>query len=530
MFSMFDEKPEIKTKHLRWYFLAPVMTVIVIMVSSLVATVYRHAEEDIKDAVADLSLSAVKIYENNLQQITRMLGGILEAVSGNEKIIEALKLKDHEQLLMLSKPMFAKLQREYEISHFYFTSADRTVLLRVHKPDVFGDTINRATTVNAQLTKSPAHGVEMGVLGTLTLRYVMPIYADRAQQQAVGFIELGVDTGHVLSDVQKSLGTQLFEFISKELIRRDVWEEHIVTREARSLWNAFNTTVPGVSTLQRMTPELSAMLNRGIHPRAGLAEQFSHRKAIYRVVALPLKDMSGRSVGHTAMLINVSREISAKQNVLYLGLILGLAGCGTIFGLFWRLTGRVGALVEGHHNKLHHFATHDGLTGLFNHRAFHVMLGDEIARSKRYGTPVSLLMLDLDHFKQVNDTFGHMVGDKVLVQVGQIICAAVRDPVDRVCRYGGEEFSVILPETRLEGALTLAERLRAEISKFEFDIGNGTAISITVSIGVTVVTEEPVLIEDLIRSADQALYAAKDQGRNQVCSLGSAAAQREKLA
>lgn len=165
--------------------------------------------------------------------------------------------------------------------------------------------------------------------------------------------------------------------------------------------------------------------------------------------------------------------------------------------------------------RLNDLATHDGLTGLYNHRTFHKLLEDELARAKRFGRPLSLLMLDVDLFKRVNDAHGHLAGDALLKGLSDLLVKQAR-AIDRVCRYGGEEFTVILPETGADGATGIAERLRAAVEERLFDIGNGRAAGVTVSVGVVTYPVHADLPDKLIDAADNALYAAKQAGRNRV--------------
>lgn len=161
---------------------------------------------------------------------------------------------------------------------------------------------------------------------------------------------------------------------------------------------------------------------------------------------------------------------------------------------------------------LEELSAHDGLTGLYNHREFQRRLAEEVERHHRYERPFSLLMLDLDHFKKVNDTHGHQAGDEVLRAVANRIRAEVR-PADHVARYGGEEFAVILSETLGSGALAVAERICAAIAARPVALAEGT-VPITVSIGVAAIPEDAESGEQVIAAADQSLYAAKNAGRN----------------
>lgn len=161
-------------------------------------------------------------------------------------------------------------------------------------------------------------------------------------------------------------------------------------------------------------------------------------------------------------------------------------------------------------------AMQDELTGLTNRRSILGTLEQQLAMARRNGQPLSLLMLDLDHFKRVNDSFGHLAGDAVLRQVAAGIASRLRAQ-DVAGRYGGEEFLVILPGTTVDGAVQLAEELRTSIAAGRIEIGDGHAISITISIGVSGgVPAAGQRVEDLIDGADRALYSAKENGRDRV--------------
>jgi diguanylate cyclase (GGDEF)-like protein len=159
----------------------------------------------------------------------------------------------------------------------------------------------------------------------------------------------------------------------------------------------------------------------------------------------------------------------------------------------------------------------DGLTKLYNKRYFDEKLKSEIALVKNLGDPLSLLILDLDNFKKINDTHGHPVGDQVLRRLGEIVQASIRE-TDCACRYGGEEFAVILPGTDREKSLDVAERIRQAMAADIFETSRGNKFSITVSIGLgQYITGETCA--ELIRRTDQALYQAKGRGKNQTVAV-----------
>ena len=156
----------------------------------------------------------------------------------------------------------------------------------------------------------------------------------------------------------------------------------------------------------------------------------------------------------------------------------------------------------------------DLLTGLYRREILNDLIEKEFYRSKRYGYHFSILMIDIDDFKKVNDTYGHLVGDKVLKKVAETTKKTIRKS-DVAIRYGGEEFLIILPHTDLEAAKIAAERIRKNIEKLDVD-----GVKVTVSVGIADNSLSPKL-EDLIRKADQALYIAKRTGKNKVVAATS---------
>jgi len=179
--------------------------------------------------------------------------------------------------------------------------------------------------------------------------------------------------------------------------------------------------------------------------------------------------------------------------------------------------------LETANKRLAQLASTDGLTSLFNHRAFQDSLKRDLHRARRSGQPLSLILFDVDHFKKFNDTWGHQAGDAVLMAIGKLLLASVRVG-DVPARYGGEEFVIILPDTPVDGAYLLAERLRVNISKLRVKLGDNV-LDVTSSFGVAEVRgrfeHDPA---KLIEAADTALYAAKHAGRNQVVQAPEALA------
>ena len=170
-----------------------------------------------------------------------------------------------------------------------------------------------------------------------------------------------------------------------------------------------------------------------------------------------------------------------------------------------------------HFERARSLANIDGLTGIYNRRYFEQRINEELERNTRYSGTLALIMLDIDHFKRLNDEFGHLLGDEVLRQISTLFTQHLRK-IDVVCRYGGEEFAILVPETGGSSAVAVAEKLRHIVESWSFP---GVPRPVTVSAGVATFPTDGRTRDELMKAADDALYAAKQQGRNRVVSAGA---------
>lgn len=167
--------------------------------------------------------------------------------------------------------------------------------------------------------------------------------------------------------------------------------------------------------------------------------------------------------------------------------------------------------------RLEPLATRDQLTKLFNRHYFTFEIVKQINFWRRHKQPLSILMLDIDHFKNINDTYGHMAGDYALQTIANICLLQVRE-IDTAARLGGEELAILLPSTDTEGALQMAERIRSDVEAYNFKYGKDE-FKLTISVGITELTDETWSVTELLKAADELLYQAKASGRN-VCKTG----------
>lgn len=497
---------------LRVLFLLPMAIAISIIVLVLSLTLYQQSKGDVQEGVIRVRTSAAKFYEESIRYDANALKAIMHALIKDKELSDALARQDRQALLQLATPLFENLKHDFQITHFYFTGADRVNLVRVHAPLRYGDTIERLTTLQAEKSGAIAYGVELGPLGTFTLRLVAPWY-DQRTRKLIGYVELGMEINHVINKLQDFFGIQTFTVINKTFLDRKKWESGMRALGRKPQWDQFPDVVASDQFFHSIPSLLAERLASGELQRGNTIKELSHKGFSYRVTALPLEDAGGRAVAQMILIADVSRDEEIARKTVYISSAIAFVVGTVLFAFFYWLVGRIGARIEGNEKKLRKLATHDGLTGLYNQRFFYSALEDELARAKRYGHCFSLLLLDLDFFKKVNDTYGHQSGDAVLSEVGRRLTNRMRS-TDVICRYGGEEISVILPETDIAAATLLGEDLRRRIEEKPFNMDNGQAITITVSIGIAAFprhTEEMLL---LVSHADTALYKAKNEGRN----------------
>ncbi len=223
------------------------------------------------------------------------------------------------------------------------------------------------------------------------------------------------------------------------------------------------------------------------------------------------------SVVWVCIVVGISLFILAVPSHAFWSALLGYAGGHIVvgFAIFFYL--QYVTKVNDAFRQLHKDSRTDFLTGLDNFRQCDISLNTHYAAAVEGGNSLSILFIDIDNFKRINDTYGHLAGDQILQALGRQLTALCR-ATDIVCRRGGEEFTVILPHIRLEQAYATAERIRQHIAAQRHTLQDGTVINITVSIGVSCYPETSARQEELIEHADTALYRAKHSGKNTVIS------------
>jgi len=260
-----------------------------------------------------------------------------------------------------------------------------------------------------------------------------------------------------------------------------------------------------------------AMTKFGFMPRTPLTESSAQIGSAIEVILLSFA-LAERFHDESARRVKAEQETSRMNNVL----IRQQRAQNDL--LETQVSERTVALsvalddVQKLNTELRDLSTTDQLTGIRNRRYFDELFDIEFKRSQRNRTAIGLLLIDIDNFKNVNDIYGHLVGDKCLREISQVIAAQVRRPPDLVCRYGGEELAIVLPETHCEGVSALAERIRHSVEVLEIE-SEGERVTVTVSIGYAAISATQLdKGQALVKCVDDALYHAKKEGRNRVCA------------
>lgn len=567
----------------------------------------------------------------------------IKPIMNDAATIDALRRGDREKLLERWQNVFLSMKREESLTHFYFHDKNRVCLLRVHNPAKHGDLINRFTALESEWSRKLSSGIEIGPMGTFTLRVVQPVIVDN---ELVGYIELGKEIEDVLKHLHFQSDTQLAVILRKGQLKRHQWEDGMRMLGRSSEWDLMKNSVLIYSSLQNFPEQaLDYADHAGNHIDANQDEtEFTENATTYRVSMIPIGDVSGKEVGDMILLNNVTIEDQEFYDSVALGIVIGIALAGTLMGFIYvllRLTNRAitrqekllfenkvrmeqlslhsrtiawdvdaegrftylsefsreiigyesgellgkpfydlhpeegreafkkvafdtfarkepfdnlknqlqckdgtiiwvltnGLPILGKHGELlgyrgndtditekeksleqvNTLAFFDSLTSLPNRTLFLDRLGQAMAVSDRNSQYASLLMIDLDNFKTINDILGHTLGDSLLVKASRRLHHSVREG-DSIARLGGDEFVVLLlglgteQQTAATAAETVAMKILDVLDK-PYDL-EGSAYHLTASIGITLFQGEEVAIDNIMKQAELAMYKSKEGGKN----------------
>ena len=318
--------------------LFPMVLAMILLLIAFVFTVYNIQNKNASSIITKELDSTHQLYDTQLKSDTNMLTAILEVISLNENVMSALAAKDRKLLLEYGEPRFKQLRSEYNITHLYFTGPDRVNISRVHSPERFGDTINRFTTLEAERTKKIFSGLEMGPLGTLTLRVVMPCFS---KDRLIGYIELGEETDHIIEKLRGARGVDIYLSVDKKFIKQKDWEAGMTVLGRRSNWEQLPNVVIVSNNQTSFPPELAKYFSAEYQKRSITECSLKKNGRDFRGKFMPIKDVTGKKVGEMIIVSDVTDVIAfGKTYMIIVGLIF-LAVGALLFYLFYGYINRV---------------------------------------------------------------------------------------------------------------------------------------------------------------------------------------------
>jgi diguanylate cyclase (GGDEF) domain len=493
-----------KSLSLKIRILIPLTLAITILLGMFAVIFYRYQQEHIIDDVNSKLKSLQELYIVQLDSEAAMMAAALELMLRDEKLKIALKAKDRQALLEQTQIPYSDLHAAHQITHFYVNGPDRVNMLRVHEPERYGDTIDRITTLEAERTKKLFYGIELGPLGTFTLRVVTPWYDGG---QLLGYLELGKEILHVIDKLHEVLNVEIFVLIDKKYLNQKDWEAGMKMLGRNFEWNQFPSMVTVYKTMDLFPTKLSPMFFEKYQKSTGESEEIISNGMHYRYLVFPLKDAGGRLVGNMVIMRDITTLIrNLHTTVIIVGVICLVVG-GILFGLFYLHIGRMESQLEHANQEIQTLAISDSLTGLYNRRGFITLAEQQLKLADRTRRKVLLFFADLDGMKLINDTLGHEEGDKALVKIATILKETFRLS-DIIARIGGDEFAALVIDTTEGTPEILTNRLQDQINRHNNQETRKYMLSI--SIGCCYYDpENPSSLDELKVCADALMYEQK---------------------
>lgn len=474
------------------------------------------------------SMSQLATFVANSPDVQRLLNEAERATAGNSGG-NVMKPDDIRALLYGAvSPGWQKMTKEYQVRQLHFhLGPGSNSFLRVHKPEKFGDNMDnlRHLVVDVNRDGQPRQGFELGRVYA-GLRGVVPVFSFSDPTKQVGALEVGTSFSTLIESLSSAIGYEVAIVIRKERVDEAVWKRP--TEPPISNCGCFVEA----SSSDNLKEVLAARENKPEHhpTSEGRTIILKTQSGPITLTEFALRDYIGIRDKHEPPLGRVMIWQPADSalkglyhdtwvNIVYAIVVFILIELALYFGMHLAMS-KLEATIKSRtrdirtlNAKLEEMANKDALTGVYSRRYLMERVRQELNRASRGEYPAVILMLDVDHFKQINDNWGHQTGDRVLAKLGRIMMEHARN-YDVVGRYGGEEFAILIPGANEKMGYQIAEKLRVRVAE-EIKIPGSEDSIITISVGVAGYKKD-YRQENWFAAADTALYAAKRAGRNRV--------------
>ena len=333
-----QQHAENASEKLKQRVLLPLAVMFFLLLAGFIAAIYHnervHLNENFRIEMSTMQASyreLANLHGDNM----RVALGFLEH---DPALRAALAAGNRAQLQARFAPLFERLKRDFNITHFYFIDANRVTLLRLHQPERFGDRIDRITALDAERTGKLAIGTELGPLGTLTLRAVMPL---REGAHTIGYVELGLETLEAVENISREFGDDAYVLLHKEYLSRQQWEEGMRMLSRKPEWDRFPDFIISSQTRPDIPPELDRILALGEESHKISEIDIQHGRQKYRLGFIPLIDASGRAVGDIAVLHNITATTTTTRQTLWALIAAALAGSVFLFAMIYLILERI---------------------------------------------------------------------------------------------------------------------------------------------------------------------------------------------
>ncbi len=311
---------EALSKPVYFRLMLPIAIVIVALVGIFAAVFYSIYQNNLHESNQDKMVMVSAELEEKLDEQSLMLSAILEALLNDPNLANALKFSDRQRLLDDYEEIFASLRAEHSITHFYFHNPDRVNLLRMHSPQKHDDIINRFTALAAESTGATASGIELGPMGTFTLRVVKPVFEEDI---LIGYVELGKEIEDILVDMGKEHEIELAAVINKDLLDRENWEEGMKLLGRESNWNRFPNKALIYSSQPQYPVKLDSLINEGNYTHYDEGNQTKFDGSTWWITVIPLEDASGMEVGDLILMNDISDKVTTFNQII-IGVMCGI--------------------------------------------------------------------------------------------------------------------------------------------------------------------------------------------------------------